>query len=72
MAEQSIRINISGMTCDHCADSVLNALHAVPGVTSANVHLQPGYADVRYDDGVAKPQDFLSAVETEGYEATIS
>lgn len=72
MAEQAIKVNITGMTCDHCADSVLNALHAVPGVTFADVHLQPGYANVRFDDSLAKPEDFISAVETEGYEATIS
>jgi copper chaperone CopZ len=72
MAEKSIKLNISGMTCDHCADSVLTALHAVPGVVAAEVYMQPGYADVRYDDEKARPEDFTTAVKTEGYEATVA
>ena len=72
MTEKSLKLNIGGMTCDHCAESVLRALNAVPGVTYAEVYMDPGYADIRYEQGKATPQDFRAAVETEGYEASIN
>ncbi len=72
MAEKSIKLNITGMASDHEAESVIRALHAVPGVTYAEVYLDPGYADIRYDDGQANPEDFSAAIETEGYEASLA
>ncbi len=62
-------IQITGMTCDHCAQSAQDALNALDGVT----------ASVSYDEGLAKVESqgevdnsqLLKAIESKGYAATL-
>jgi copper chaperone len=61
-----IRLKITGMTCEHCVRAVTKALKAVPGVTDAEVTLQPGQAIVY---GEAALPELIAAVTTEGYSA---
>ena len=69
MSEQTL--HITGMTCDHCAASVKQALLRVAGVT---------HADVSYPDATARVgisadtpvNSLLDAVRTKGYGAEIS
>ena len=35
-------INVTGMTCGHCTNSVKEELSALPGVTDVAVELNPG------------------------------
>ena len=35
-------VNVSGMTCGHCASSVTEELSEIPGVTSVDVDLHAG------------------------------
>jgi len=63
-------INIGGMTCDHCAARVAEAITAVPGVTNAEVILAQNIARVAYDPAVAKLPQLESAVVGAGYAVT--
>lgn len=63
-----IKLNITGMTCEHCVRAVTKALKYVPGVTDVEVKLQPGSAVVH---GEMDPTDLISAVTSEGYVAVI-
>ncbi len=64
-----LTIQITGMTCDHCAQSAQDALNTLEGVK----------ASVSYDEGLAKveAQDdvdsrlLLKAIESKGYGATL-
>ena len=64
---RSINLQITGMTCDHCAQSAEDALNALPGVKAA----------VSYPDSLAKVEStgevehsqLLKAVESKGYGA---
>ncbi|NJC25851.1 heavy metal translocating P-type ATPase [Neolewinella antarctica] len=47
---------ISGMTCDHCVDTVQKALEAVPGVSSAEVNLDPPQAAITMHHHVSTEQ----------------
>jgi uncharacterized membrane protein YraQ (UPF0718 family)/copper chaperone CopZ len=47
--EQRVELDVTGMTCDHCAESVRRALLECSGVDSAEVCLKPGRALVRGD-----------------------
>jgi copper chaperone len=63
------KIQIHGMTCNHCVASVLRALEKVPGVRSVvNVSLTSGKATV---DGNPEPNDLINAVVQEGYQAEV-
>ncbi|WP_457677058.1 CopZ family metallochaperone [Thiolapillus sp.] len=62
-----IRLKITGMTCGHCVAHTKKALEAVPGVTEADVSLEPGGAVVKGDADVAA---LIAAVKDAGYEAS--
>lgn len=62
-------LNITGMTCDHCAQNAQEALNALPGVR-AEVSFAEGQAQVETDDKVATAR-LLDAVASKGYRATL-
>ncbi|WP_456378668.1 CopZ family metallochaperone [Thiolapillus sp.] len=63
-----IKLNISGMTCNHCVAHAKKSLEAVPGVNKVEVALEPGAAVVEGDVDAAV---LLAAVKDAGYEAVI-
>jgi len=67
MQMQTLRIE--GMTCDHCAQSVTNALNALPGV-EADVSLADGLARVGTPATVSAER-LLQAVESKGFGASL-
>lgn len=61
-------LQITGMTCGHCAMSVTKALQQVPGVNAAEVDLAQGTAVVH---GAAASEDLIAAVKKAGYQAAL-
>ncbi|MEO9255303.1 MAG: heavy metal-associated domain-containing protein [Tepidiformaceae bacterium] len=64
---QTLELNITGMTCEHCVKSVTNALKEVPGVADARVNLETNSAVVEGEN--FDTNALIAAVEEEGYEA---
>ena len=62
-------LNITGMTCDHCARSAQDALNALPGV-HAEVSFTEGRAWVE-TNGKVETARLLDAVASKGYRATL-
>ena len=62
----NIKLVVGGMACEGCVSSVKKVLERVPGVTAAEVSLDPAQALV---SGSAKAVDLIKAVEAAGYEA---
>ena len=60
-------LRITGMTCDHCAQSLEQSLNALPGV-KASVSYDESMALVKTTDGVST-QALLKAVQDKGYGA---
>ncbi len=72
MEPKQVELNISGMTCDGCAEHVRRALEGVPGVRAVVVPgWQEGRASVVADDGLAD-EALTEAVTAAGYGAQIS
>lgn len=69
---KTTRLNVTGMSCSHCADAVEKALNGAPGVRSATVHLEEGAAEVQYEEKEGAPEQLVAAVEEEGYGAQIA
>ncbi len=63
------KLIITGMTCNHCVMNTKKALEAVAGVDSADVTLEPGYAEVT---GSADSEQLVLAVKNAGYDAVLS
>jgi copper ion binding protein len=68
MAEQTMTLKVQGMTCNHCAMHVKNALvEDVDGVRSADVSLEAGEATVTFDDSRTDLTEMAEAVSEVGY-----
>jgi len=66
-ATEVVTIPVAGMTCDHCVGTVRRALEAVPGVSSAEVDLQAGRAEVTLDPSRVDRACLAQAVAGVGY-----
>ncbi len=66
---KAINIQITGMSCDHCAQNAEDALNALDGV-SASVSFAKGMATVETQDHIDTSQ-LLKAIEAKGYGATL-
>jgi len=64
----TLELEVTGMTCGHCQTAVLKALKAVGGVQDAQVDLAGGKATVHGNPDV---QQLLHAVQEEGYSARV-
>ncbi len=60
-------LNISGMGCSGCVNSVESALMDLDGVEAASVKLEDGMAEVSFDETKLQLSDFEKAVEDAGF-----
>jgi copper chaperone CopZ len=68
---KTITLNVTGMSCDGCANSVRSALTQVEGVQVAEVSLDQKTAVLEVEDTV-EAADLVGAVESAGYQATVA
>lgn len=61
-------ITVEGMSCEHCEETVEDALEAVDGVTAASADREAA-ATVTVE-GSAATDDLVAAVADAGYEAS--
>jgi len=65
---KSEKINVYGMTCEHCVKTVTKAVSLLKGVSSVNVNLQGEYVDVMYEESSIGTEDIKKAVRGSGYD----
>ena len=63
----SITLTVDGMSCDHCEETVEDALTGVAGVQTASADREAGTAVV---EGDADAAALVAPVEDAGYDAT--
>lgn len=68
----SVTLNVYGMTCSSCSCAVEEALRGISGVESASVNLLANNASVSFDPNITGPRDFIRAIEDVGFEAEIT
>ena len=61
-------INVNGMTCNGCVNSVTNAIKRVAGVENVQVSLDQKQAKVEYDENTASIAKIEAAIADAGYE----
>jgi copper chaperone len=59
------KMEIEGMSCQHCVMAVKKALGSVPGILESNI--QVGSAAVKYDEAKIKNEDIEAKIENAGY-----
>lgn len=62
-------VNVSGMTCGHCVQSVKNELAKVPGVDSVDVDLASGKVEISSTAAIDEAA-IAAAVDEAGYEVS--
>lgn len=67
MNQKTLQLQVNGMTCQRCADTVQRALLGHGGVTSAAINLENSRVTVTYDPELTSPDDLIVAVQEEGY-----
>ena len=67
VAQATIDLPITGMTCASCVRNVERAIHKQSGVLSVNVNLATEKATVSYLPGSVRRADLIRAVENAGY-----
>jgi copper chaperone len=70
MAAEQLKIKVGGMTCEHCVETIENALKDVDGILAAEVDLPNGVVLVEYDSVRLSAQAIHDAIEELGYEVT--
>ena len=67
--QQTVTLEIDGMTCASCVSRVEKALGKVEGVASAQVNLATETAQVEFASGITGVEALVAAVERAGYAA---
>ncbi|MCM3499025.1 copper chaperone [Staphylococcus capitis] len=62
-------IQVEGMSCQHCKNSVESALSNLNGVQSAEVNLEENNVRVEFDDSKVNITQMKDAIEDQGYDA---
>lgn len=65
------KLNVEGMSCQHCVAHVTQALEAVEGVSRVEVSLEDASAIVEFD-GAVPDEVLIAAAKNAGYEASIA
>jgi len=63
---QSIKLSVSGMTCDHCATTISKKLD-LPGIIQKEVSYPGEHADIQYDPEQISEQDLVEAINATGH-----
>lgn len=66
---EKVKLNVKGMSCQHCVKAVESALEAVDGVSSVKVKLSSGKAIVSYDGAKTNVDALKAAINAQGYQA---
>uniref|UniRef100_A0A8C9GYS8 Copper-transporting ATPase 1 n=1 Tax=Piliocolobus tephrosceles TaxID=591936 RepID=A0A8C9GYS8_9PRIM len=69
---QETVINIDGMTCNSCVQSIEGVISKKPGVKSIRVSLANSNGTVEYDPLLTSPETLRGAIEDMGFYATLS
>jgi len=61
-------LDVPGMTCNHCARSVEDALNALHGVTDVSADLASGTVRVRVDEHASATAQLVDAIRLAGFQ----
>lgn len=65
---EKLTLDVKGMSCGGCVNSVKRVVGAIDGVALVDVALDTGKVDISYDAGKAQPEQFKAAIRDAGYE----
>lgn len=68
MSNTVTTLKVEGMSCNHCVNSIKNAVGALKGVTGVEVDLNKKQVTVSYSEGSITVENIKETIEDQGYE----
>ncbi len=65
---QHITLNVQGMSCGHCVNSIEQNVGQINGVQSVKVNLEEGKVDVTFNSDEVSLKDIRDVIEVQGYD----
>lgn len=62
-------INVAGMSCDHCVQTITKAVMDVQGVKEVSVNLEGKQVSVDYDEREGALKEITGAIAEAGFQA---
>ena len=60
-------LNVDGITCEHCVDTIKEAVEILDGVLRVDVDIKKKQVVVEFDEKMAKPEDLIDKIEEVGF-----
>ena len=60
-------INVDGITCEHCVDTIKEAVEILDGIFSVDVDIEKKQVVVEFDEKIAKAEDLIDKIEGVGF-----
>lgn len=67
---QQVKLDIKGMTCEACSQTINLALSKVPGVLEYNTQFKNGSSVVKFDNSKTNEKAIIDAVNATGYKVS--
>lgn len=65
---ERVELNVEGMTCGGCVNSIQNALNARDGVASATADLESKRVTIEFDPALIQKAGLVAAIEDAGFD----
>lgn len=65
---QNSILNVKGMSCGHCVNTVEKSLGKLEGVGQVNVNLKDAQVEVSFNESQVSLQKIKETIEEQGYE----
>ena len=65
---ENITLNVRGMSCGHCVNSIEGNVGELDGVESVKVRLEDGKVDVNFDAEKINLKEITEVIEEQGYD----
>lgn len=64
----NITLNVKGMSCGHCVNSIERSVGSLEGVEQVKVHLETGKVDVAFNQEKVTIDKIKETIDDQGYE----
>lgn len=61
-------LNVEGMSCNHCVNSIETSVGELDGVSTVNVNLDQGNVTVEFDEAKTSLVQIKETIEDQGYD----
>ncbi|KQL37036.1 MULTISPECIES: copper chaperone CopZ [Bacillaceae] len=63
-----VTLQVQGMSCGHCVNSVEGSVGKLDGVEQVKVHLESGKVDVSFNDEKVTVEKIKETIDDQGYD----